>query len=52
MLDMLFIIGTMISAAMFVYGAYLAIQYALLHEHTATPATADDLPEIGYYLRW
>ena len=49
MSDMLFTIGATISAAMPGYGAYLAIRYALLHEHV-TPATADELTEIGYYL--
>jgi hypothetical protein len=52
MLDMLFTIGTVISAAMLGYGAYLSIHYALLHEHAATTATAEELPEIGYYLSW
>jgi hypothetical protein len=36
-----------ISAAIVVFGAYLAVHYALVHEHTATPTTADELPEIG-----
>jgi hypothetical protein len=53
MLDILFTLGAMMSAAMFSYGGYLAIRYAVLPEHTATTATADDeMPEIGYYLNW
>ena len=51
-MDIVFTIGTMISAAMFVYGAYLAIRYALFHERIETTSTADELPEIGYYLNW
>jgi hypothetical protein len=48
---MLFTIGTAISAAMLIYGGYLAIVYALVPESTI--ATADDeLPEIGYYVKW
>jgi hypothetical protein len=42
----------MMSAAMCIYGAYLAVHYALIHEDTATPTIADELPEIGYYLSW
>jgi hypothetical protein len=53
MLEILFTLGAMMSAAMFSYGGYLVIRYALLPEHTATTATADDeMPEIGYYLNW
>jgi hypothetical protein len=50
MLDFLFSIGFMNSAAMFAYGAYLAIRYALFPERSETTSTADELPEIGYYL--
>jgi hypothetical protein len=46
MLDMIFTIGAAISAGLFIYGAYLAIHYALFHEHIATTSTADELPEI------
>ena len=52
MMDIMFIIGTLISVAMFAYGAYLAIHYALFHDRIETTATADELPEIGYYVRW
>jgi hypothetical protein len=53
MLDILFTIGTIISAAGFVYDAYPVIRYAFSPEHTATTATADDeVPEIWYYLNW
>jgi hypothetical protein len=52
MLDIVFSIGFLISAAMFAYGAYLAIRYALFQEHIETTSTADELPEIGYYLSW
>lgn len=50
MLDFLFSIGFMNSAAMFAYGAYLVIRYALFPERSETTSTADELPEIGYYL--
>jgi hypothetical protein len=43
MLDIIFTIGTAISAGLFIYGAYLAIQYVLFHEHIATTSTADEL---------
>ena len=51
-MDIIFIIGTMISVTMFAYGAYLAIQYALFHDRIETTATGDELPEIGYYVSW
>ena len=50
MLDIVFSIGFMTSAAMFAYGAYLAIRYALSPERSGTTSTADERPEIGYYL--
>jgi hypothetical protein len=56
MLDMIFLIGTLISVLIFIYGAYLAIDCALFGEQrtkkTATerPATAHELPEIGHLL--
>jgi hypothetical protein len=51
MLDILFSIGFMNSAAMFAYGAYLVIRYALFPQRSEeTTSTADELPEIGYYL--
>jgi len=50
--DIIFTIGTMISVAMLAYGAYLAIHYALFHDRIETTATADELPEIGYYVSW
>ena len=43
---MIFTIGAVISAGLFIYGAYLAIRYTLFHEHIATTSTADELPEI------
>ena len=49
---MLFTIGTTISGALFIYGAYLAIRYELFSKHTATSATEEELPEIGYYVSW
>jgi hypothetical protein len=52
MLDIVFTIGTLISVAMFAYGAYLAIHYTLFHDRIETTETADELPEIGYYVRW
>ena len=53
MLDILFTIGTIISAAGFLYDAYPVIRYAFSPEHTATTATADDeVPDIWYYLNW
>jgi hypothetical protein len=52
LLDMLFTIGTTISGALFIYGAYLAIRYELFSKHTATSATEEELPEIGYYVSW
>lgn len=56
MLDMILLIGTLISVLIFIYGAYLAIDCALFGEQrtkkTATerPATAHELPEIGHLL--
>jgi hypothetical protein len=45
MLDMLFIIGSTISGALLVYGAYLAIAHALSGKRTQTASTAEELPE-------
>jgi hypothetical protein len=45
-MDMIFIIGTAISAGLFIYGAFIAIDYALFPEHTT--ATTEELPEVGY----
>jgi hypothetical protein len=52
MLDIVFTIGTIISASMFAYGAYLTMRYALFPERSETTSTADELPEIGYYSSW
>jgi hypothetical protein len=53
MLDILFTIGTIISAAGFIYDAYPVMRYALFPKHTATTATDDDEgPDIWYYLNW
>lgn len=46
MLDMIFTMGTAISAGLFVYGAFIAIDSALFPEHTT--ATMEELPEMGY----
>jgi hypothetical protein len=46
MLDMIFTMGTAISAGLFVYGAFIAIDCALFPEHTS--ATIEQLPEMGY----
>ena len=45
-MDMIFTIGTAISAGLFIYGALIAIDYALFPEHTT--ATTEELPEVGY----
>jgi|RhiMetdeSRZDD1v2_1073273.scaffolds.fasta_scaffold88699_5 hypothetical protein len=46
MLDMIFTIGPAISAGLFVCAAFIAIDCALFPEHT--PATIEELPEMGY----
>lgn len=46
MLDIIVTIGTAISAGLGIYGAFLAIDYALFPEHTT--ATVEELPEMGY----
>ena len=46
MLDMIFTMGTAISAGFLVYGAFIAIDSALFPEHTT--ATIEELPEMGY----
>ena len=46
MLDIILTIGTALSAGFFIYGAFVAIDYALFPEHTT--ATAEELPEMGY----
>ena len=45
-MDMIFTIGAAISAGLFIYGAFIAIDYALFPEHTT--ATTEELPEVGY----
>lgn len=51
MLDMIFTIGTTISAGLFICSAFMAIDYALFPEQTT--AAAEELPEMGYraYIR-
>jgi hypothetical protein len=46
MLDIILTIGTAISAGFFIYGAFVAIDYALFPQGT-TPTT-EELPEMGY----
>ena len=46
MLDMIFTIGTAISAGLFVCAAFIAIDCALFPEHT--PAAIEELPVMGY----
>ena len=46
MLDTILTIGASISAGLFVYGVFMAIDYALFPEHT-TPSI-EELPEMGY----
>ena len=46
MLDIIFPIGAAISAGLFMYGAFITIDFALFPEHTT--AITEELPEIGY----
>lgn len=48
MLEILFTIGQVISAAAIIYGAYLAIDHAVFPETKS--AAADELPEVGRFL--
>jgi hypothetical protein len=53
MLNMIFTIGGAISAGLFIYGAFIAIDYALFPKNTTrkaeeAPAKAGELPEMGY----
>lgn len=50
MLEILFTIGQAISAAAVMYGACLAIDYAVFPESRERNAAADEAPEIGRFL--